>query len=493
MEFIYNHILSLLIFIPIIFGAIIAILPLNDKGGKALAFLSLLIVFILGIFLCLGFNTLLPLNFLTTVPLIPAFGVSFTLATGGISFVVALIIAFLTPLAYFILATDKKGYYACILFAQGVFFLTIFAKDMIVFYAGWEAMLLPLFIMIGRYGKREERAKASLGMMYYMMFGSMLMLFAILFLGAAYHAEFGSYSFAVADLQRVTLTPLVSLLLFCAFMLAFCTKLPIFPFHMWMPAAYVSAPAGVTFMLSAITSKIAIYAIACLMGVLFPVEFAGTKDIFIYIGVFSMVYFAIAIFREDNLKRLISYSSASHLGLMLAGVFTLSEYGMSGSVYQMLSHAMATGVLFLLAGLIYKQTKTYNINSLGGIALKAPILAVFFAIAMFSSVGLPSTNGFIGEFLILLGLFSSNPFAGILAVLSVILGAVYMLRAYKKAILLKQGKNTANFKDLSLRQTCIFAPILAFIIILGLYTEPLLGHIKPTVVTELSIIMKELK
>jgi NADH-quinone oxidoreductase subunit M len=264
-------------------------------------------------------------------------------------------------------------------------------------------------------------------------------------------------------------------------MIAFAVKIPLFPFHMWLPDAYEKAPAGVTFALSAIASKVAIYAILRFTLPLFPADFVSLSYIFVYLGLFGMLYFAIVAISQTDIKRTLAYSSASHLGLITAGIFGLNMQSMVGGIYQLIAHAMSTGVLFLLVAKIGRDLKTRDINSLGGLAKNAPIFATFFAVATFSTVGLPGTNGFIGEFLIILGTFKYGLIEGIVASSSVIVGAIYMFIMYRKVVLQKLNPVTEKFQDLNRSQIIAFFPVIALIFIMGIYPKPFLKRIEPTI------------
>ncbi|PIE73536.1 MAG: NADH-quinone oxidoreductase subunit M, partial [Deltaproteobacteria bacterium] len=291
---------------------------------------------------------------------------------------------------------------------QSAFSAVILSEDLVFFYAGWEAMLLPIFLGIGLYAKDEQRASAAMHMMYYTIFGSMLMLIAIIYVGNLHYEQFGFFSFKIIDLERIRVGANEGAILFGIFMLAFAIKLPLLGVHSWMARAYTLAPTGITFALSAIASKVAIYAILRFVLPIFSAQFIQFSAYFVLWGVVSMMYFGIAAFWQKDFKTLLAYSSASHLGLILAGIFTLHLYSSVGAIYQVISHAMTSGVMFLLVGKIRRDLGTSTISELGGIAKSARVLAVFFAISAFASIGLPGTNAFVGEILILLGLFSEH-------------------------------------------------------------------------------------
>jgi len=478
---ILDNILTIMIFMPLVVGGFIMLTPLSHKLGQRLAFLSSIIVMLLGILLFINFESSGVLEFTQKIPLIESYGIYYSVGVDGIALMILLIIAFSFPLLHLVLNSQNKGYWANMLLMQSAFMAVLLAKDLIFFYASWEAMLLPIFTMIGLYGKDDDKAKASMKLMLYTIAGSLFMLFAIISLGSLSLEQFGYYSFDLDELKNLDMSDSQSFWLFACFMLAFSVKIPLFPLHMWMPDSYAKAPVGVTFALSAIASKVAIYAILRFVLPIFPEQFVNYADVFVFLGIFGMLYFALVAIAQTDIKRTLAYSSASHLGLITAGIFGLNMQSMVGGIYQLIAHAMSTGILFLLVGKIGRELKTRDINSLGGIASKAPVFATFFAIATFSTVGLPGTNGFIGEFLIILGTFKFNAISGIFASLSVIVGAIYMFILYRKVIFQKTNAVTEKFTDLSKKQIVAFLPLIILIFVMGIYPKPFLEKIEPTI------------
>ena len=342
-------------------------------------------------------------------------------------------------------------------------------------------MLLPIFVMVGLYGKSTKRAKAMLDMMYYAIFGSMIMLGAIIYLGVLHFEQFGFYSFALNDLANLNLSVMTERILFFSFMIAFVIKLPLFPFHMWLSRAYTYSPSVATFMLSAIASKVAIFAILRFVLPIFSLSFIEFSSYFVALGIFSMIYFGIIALRCDDFKTLLAFASASHLGLILAGVFSLDSAAMSGAIYQIIAHALTSGAMFLMVGIISAQLGTRKISQLGGIARKAPVFATLFAIMMLSSVGLPTTIGFVAELLILVGLFKTNLVYGIIATTSIVVGAVYMFVVFRKAILQSVGVVSDKFKEIRAAQMIAFGLVAVIIFVMGLYPKPFLNLVDNTV------------
>ena len=475
-----SSILSLIIFIPFLLGLFIALFC-NNFWGKIIAFGGSVLVAILAIIMALGFDGAGGMQFVDIVPLVKNYGITYMVGVDGINIYLILSITIFLPFLFFVLRYQEKGFWANLLFIESGFLAVCSSLDLIFFYAGWEMMLLPIFIMTGLYGKSVKRAKAMLDMMYYAIFGSMIMLGAIIYLGVAHYLEFGFYSFALADLVNLNLSLSVERILFFSFMIAFVIKLPLFPFHMWLSGAYTHSPSVATFMLSAIASKVAVFAILRFVLPIFSLSFVEFSSYFVALGIFSMIYFGIIALRCDDFKTLLAFASASHLGLILAGVFSLDSVAMSGALYQIIAHALTSGAMFLMVGIISNQLGTRKVSQLGGIATKAPIFATLFGIMMLSSVGLPTTIGFVAELLILVGLFKSNLIYGVIATTSIIIGAVYMFVVYRKAILQSVNEVTDKFKELSKSQVIAFGLVAIVIFVMGLYPKPILDLSQSTI------------
>ncbi|ANV98752.1 hypothetical protein BBW65_03545 [Helicobacter enhydrae] len=476
------YVLSLMIFLPFSVG-VIMILFCNDFVARALAFVTTLVVALLGFMLFFAFDAGGGIQFVNHLPLVPQYGINYLVGVDGINLYILLVIAFSFPPLFFILKRTDKGYWANMLLMQSGFFSVVSSLDLVYFYAGWEMMLIPIFIMVGIYGRNPERAASLLNMMYYAIFGSMVMLGAIIYLGVQHYEAFGFFSFKLADLIRTPLDVGTQSVLFFCFMLAFAIKLPLFPFHLWLSKAYTNSITTATFMLSVIASKMAIFATLRFVLPLFPASFVEYSSWFILLGLFSMLYFGTSAFRAKDFKTLLAYASASHLGLIVAGAFALNVEAMMGAMYQVVAHAITSGVMFLLVGIIIRQLGTREISQLGGIAMRAPVFATLFAIAMISSVGLPATIGFMGELLIIFGLFELDLMYGILATTSIVIGAVYMFVVYRRAILQNTNERTQHFKDLKISETLAFMVAISMIFVMGIYPKPFLKKIEPTMQT----------
>ncbi len=475
----FEHILSIIIFLPVIAGLILLLTPTSSNIARMTGLVVSAAILILSLDLYANFDgTSGVLEFVEKTPWIESLGVSYHLGIDGISLFILMAGSVLMPMVYLIFGTKEKGYYANLLIVQGAMAGAVCAADMILFYIFWEIMLLPVFFMIGLYGG-ESRLPATIKITIYTIAGSLLMFAAIVYLGVSYHAQFGEWNFAIADMANLKLSGGVAVLAFFGFMAAFAIKIPLFPFHTWLPDAYTEAPTCTTFVLSAIMAKIGVYAVIRFVVPVFDGEFARFAILLSYSGVIGMMYCGFAAIAQKDFKRMLAFSSASHMGVIALGVFCMNVQALTGTIYQIVAHATSTGVLFLFAGILEERTNTRKIEDLGGVAYNAPIFAMFFAIAMLASVGLPGTSGFIGEFLIILGAVKFNVAIGVLAGTTLIIGVCYMLWMFQRVFFEKSNERTVDFKDLSLTECLTFLPVILLIIIMGVYPQPFLKKIQP--------------
>jgi NADH-quinone oxidoreductase subunit M len=314
------------------------------------------------------------------------------------------------------------------------------------------------------------------------MVGSLLMLVAILYLAYLHNAQFGSVTFDLLKLYNLKISEQAQLWLFTAFALSFAIKVPLFPFHTWLPDAHVEAPTGGSVILAGVLLKMGTYGFLRFALPLFPTAAHAAVPTILALSVIGIIYGALVAMVQPDLKKLVAYSSVSHLGFVMLGMFAFNVQGVEGAVYQMLNHGISTGALFLLVGVVYERRHTRLISEYGGLWKQTPVYASIFMVTMLSSIGLPGLNGFIGEFLIMLGAFKANIWAGTFAVSGVVLGAVYMLWMYQRVIF-GPLKNEENKKllDLSPREVAIFVPLLALMLLMGLYPRPLLTRMEKSV------------
>jgi len=481
----FEHVLSVIIFLPILAGLLLLVTPASRTIARVTGLAISLATLVVSIDLYASFASTGHLEFVEYLPWIQSLGIAYHLGIDGISLFILMAGSVLLPMVYLVFTTKEKGYYANLLIVQGAMAGAVCAADMVLFYVFWELMLLPVFFMLGLYGG-PKRLPATLKITLYTIAGSLLMLAAIVYLGVSCHAQFNEWNFAISKMAQLNLSGRVAAVAFFGFMIAFAIKTPLFPFHTWLPDAYTEAPTATTFVLSAIMAKIGVYGIIRMVVPVFDEQFARFAILLAYSGVIGMMYCGIAAIAQKDFKRMLAFSSASHMGIIALGVFCMNLQALTGSIYQIVAHATSTGVLFLFAGILEDRTETRTIDDLGGIAAKAPVFALFFAIAMLASVGLPGTNGFIGEFMIILGAIKFNTTIGVLAGTSLIIGVCYMLWMFQRVFFEKSSASSENFKDLSLVEGLTFLPVIILIIVMGIYPQPFLSKITPSVALQFS-------
>ena len=486
----FENLLSVMIFVPIVAGLATFVLPLSREAARIIGLAVSVIVVLLGIKVFLSFSGASgTFEFVEHIPINESLGISYSLGVDGISILVLAAAATLFPMVYLLFQTKEKGYYANLLIVQGAMIGAVAASDMVLFYVFWEVMLLPVFFMIGLYGG-PNRLPATIKITIYTIAGSLLMLASIIYLGIAYHAQSGEWSFAMANLSTMSLSGTAATMAFAGFMIAFAIKIPLFPFHTWLPDAYTEAPTATTFVLSAVMAKIGVYGVIRFVVPVFDESFARYALILACSGVIGMMYCGIAALAQKDFKRMLAFSSASHMGIIALGIFCLNIQALTGTLYQIVAHATSTGVLFLLLGIIEERTDTRNIDDFGGMAAQAPVFAVFFAVAMLASVGLPGTSGFIGEFLIILGAVKFNPLIAVGAGTTLIIGVCYMLWLFQRVFFEKANPKLAGFGDLTPIEILTILPIVILIVVMGIYPQPFIAKIEPSAQRQMALIEK---
>ncbi len=477
-----NHLLTFLIFFPLASALFIFVLPKSLESKVPLFALGLsLIEFIVSLLTLRSFDASSHLlQLVQRIPWIPSLGISFFIGIDGISLWLILLTTFLTPIVIFSSTIQHhiKSYMACFLILETAMIGTFVSLDLFLFYIFWELMLVPMYFIIGVWGS-QNRIYATLKFFIYTLAGGVCMLLAILFLIYLHYDQFGTFSTSLLDFYSLSI-PFDShkilnpqTLLFLAFALAFLIKIPAVPFHTWLPDAHVEAPTGGSVILAGVLLKMGTYGFLRFAIPLFPQALSYCMPLLITLSLGGIIYGAFLALAQKDLKKLIAYSSISHMGLILLGLLVLNSYGLSGSVFQMLSHGLSTGALFLMVGMIYDRRHTKEIALLGGLTKTMPIFATFFLIITLASIALPSTNGFIGEFLILMGAFEKNPSYAVLGGTSVVLGAYYMLSMIQKVLFgpLRHEENK-TLKDLCWKEMVSLIPIVFLIFWMGLYPKP---------------------
>jgi NADH-quinone oxidoreductase subunit M len=414
----------------------------------------------------------------------PAFGIEYIVGIDGISLFLVLLTTLLMPLA--ILASwpvkDKvKEYLFFMLLLETGMLGAFIALDLFLFYVFWEVMLVPMYFLIGVWGG-TRRIYAALKFVLYTMAGSLLMLVAIIYLATRHAQETQVVTFDLLRIYNLHLPFNQQTWLFLAFGLSFAIKVPLFPFHTWLPDAHVEAPTAGSVILAGVLLKLGTYGFLRFAIPLFPDAALAMAPIIIALAVIGIIYGAVVAMMQSDIKKLVAYSSVSHLGFVMLGLFAMNIQGVQGAIYQMLSHGLSTGALFLLVGMIYERRHSRLIEDFGGLWKQVPVFSVVLLVVTFSSIGLPGLNGFVGEFLILLGAFGVTPRWTVAAATGVILGAIYMLWMYRRVIFgpLTNPENQ-KLQDLNSRELIILAPILVLIVLMGVYPQPFLSRMKPAV------------
>ncbi len=419
------------------------------------------------------------------IVLVEAIGVSWTLAVDGISLFMVVLTALLFPISIAASRsiTDRAKTYMVLMLILETGVLGVFlALDLFVFFAFFEIVLIPMYMLISMWGS-ENRAYASLKFVLFTAVGSAFLLASIVALGILAGGEVGTLAnFDFRNMLQTEMSSTAQLVLFAGFGLAFAIKVPLFPFHTWLPDAHTEAPTAGSVILAGVLLKMGTYGFLRFNLTLFPeaaVRFAVPLAV---LGVIGIVYGAAVAIVQPDIKRLVAYSSVSHMGFIVLGTFALTTQGLSGSVVTMISHGLTTGALFLLIGMIYERTHTRKIADYGGLAKVMPVYAGIFLFAAFASAGLPGLSGFIGEFTILIGSYLTLPVLTIIAASGVILAAIYLLWAYERVFTGPVTNSKLDgLKDLGFRELALLVPLIVLIIGLGVYPKPVFDRIEPSV------------
>ncbi len=482
-----SWILHALIWLP--FVGMIHVLWAPEERAKHLALYWGLAVFVLSVGLWWAYDPALGGGYqlASSRSWIAQWGVNYALGLDGISLFLVMLTTFTTPLAilgsFNYVKKKEKSFYALMLLLEVGVIGVFAAVDLFLFYVFFELTLVPMYFIVGVWGG-ERRIYAAIKFFLYTAFGSLLMLVAILYLHFRAQTLTGVTSFAFLDLMRVPLSPTEQLWLFGAFALAFAIKVPLFPFHTWLPDAHVEAPTPGSVVLAAVLLKMGTYGFVRFLLPFFPVTSQHPTVIttMMTLGVVGIIYAAWVAAVQPDAKKLVAYTSVAHMGFVVIGVFALSVNGLQGGMLVMISHGVSTGALFLLLGMLYERRHTRNIEDFGGLGRVAPWLATAFVITALTSIGLPGTSGFIGEFLALLGTFESNPVMGVLAATGVIFAAYYMLPMVQRVFFNELDKEeNRKVEDLSRREITILAPMIALMIWIGVYPTPFLQRMEPSV------------
>ena len=492
----YNSwVLPALLLIPLIGAVIVLLLPVRNPVGagvetpaaRQVTFWLFVLEFVVSIGLWWSFN---PADTGWQAPIdvawIPTWGVRFTLGVDGIALMMVLLTTFIMPLSilgsWTSIRTNVRSYYALLLILSSGMIGVFLARDLFLFYVMWEVMLVPMYFIIGIWGG-ERRIYASLKFFVYTFLPSLLMLVGIIYLGLHAKNAAGTPDFSYDHLLSTTggLTETAVKYLFGAFFLAFAVKVPIFPFHTWLPDAHVEAPTAGSVILAGIMLKMGTFGFMRFALPLFPGAAMNPtiRMVILILALIGIIYGALVAMVQPDFKKLVAYSSVSHLGFVMLGIFALTLQSVQGALMVMINHGISTGALFLLVGIIYERRHSRLITSYGGIARVVPMFAAALTFVSLSSIGLPGTNGFVGEFLVLIGSFRTYPALTIIATTGVIFAAVYLLWALQRILFnpLDKAENE-HIPDLNRRELAMLVPLIAAIIWLGIYPAPVLRRME---------------
>ncbi|MFQ5736595.1 MAG: NuoM family protein [Thermodesulfobacteriota bacterium] len=474
-------ILTLLILLPALGAVVIAFIPARSKEVIRTTALGFALVnFCISLVPLFYFDTsTYKMQFVELASWIPGIGVSYFLGIDGISLTLLLLTTFLSIIAVLCSWTaieERVKEYMIYLLVLETGMLGVFCSlDMILFFLFWEIGLIPMYFLIGVFGG-PRKLYANIKFFLYTLFGSVFMLVGILALYYSHGNMTGEYTFNLLKLYEVVYPYNLQWWIFAVFFLGFAIKVPVFPFHTWLPDAHVEAPTAGSVLLAGVLLKMGTYGF---LRFNLPLLADATRVFTPYIialAVIGIVYGAFLALAQTDVKKLVAYSSVSHLGAVMAGIFALNQQGIDGGVLQMINHGISTGGLFLMIGIIYERRHTRQIADFGGLARVMPVYVALSMVIVLSSIGLPGTNGFIGEILILLGLFKASPVAAVLGATGVILGAAYMLWMFQR-VAFGQVKHPENekLKDLSAREVIVLLPMIALILWIGIYPKHVLG------------------
>ncbi|MDB5262877.1 MAG: NADH-quinone oxidoreductase subunit [Adhaeribacter sp.] len=473
---------ALLLFWPALAGLLV--LFIKGQNAKRVAFGAAVVEFILVLFALLQYEPNAYVQFTFFRTWIENFGINFAIGMDGISLLLVFLTTFLVPLI--ILSSFPHSYknpnvfYALILFMQTGLIGVFTSFDAFLFYFFWEVALIPIYFIAAIWGG-ERRIPITFKFFIYTIAGSLFMLVGFIYL---YFQTPGTHTSDINAFYQLNLDTAQQSWIFWFLFIAFAIKMPVFPFHTWQPDTYTESPTQASMLLSGIMLKMGIYGVIRWLLPIVPQGVSQWDEVVLVLSIIGIVYGSIIAIRQRDLKRLVAYSSIAHVGLIAAGIFSLTEHGLQGGMIQMLSHGINVVGLFFIIDIIYRRTNTRNIKDLGGITQTTPVLSVFFMILLLGTVALPLTNGFVGEFLLLSGVFQYSSWMGAVAGLTIILAAVYLLRMFQGVMFGEQNATTANFKDLTGLETAVLVPLIIMVFWIGLHpntflslTEPAIGHL----------------
>lgn len=462
-----DNILSNIIFLPLFTALILGLFRAKIRYLKIGAMFSSVATLLLVAWITYHFDPDGGMQFVKHVPWIHNSGMSYFIGVDYLSLVILLLISLLMPPLYiYMYHEERKGYWYNMMLLQTGVTGAVLSLDLVLFYLFWETMLLPIFVMIGKYGNGRHQYN-SMKIILMTILGSMSMLFSIMYIGYVYFDTTGVWSFALTDLSTLTFDAKTSIWLTAGFLLAFAIKIPLVGFHTWMAPAYGSAPTPAVVIMSSIMAKLGIYGIWRFGFGLFDTTLVYYAPTIITLALIGLLYYAIRAITEDNLRKMFAYSSGSHLSLIALGLFLTNIYAWSGSLYFIATHALASAGMFIMIGLTYKRFRTVQISALGGIASKAPKFTFFFAFFALSIAGLPGTGGFVAELLIIIGAFKVNFWIGVVTATTMLSAMLYIFWMLQRT-LFGRSNNDTQYEDLSLREVVMLLPLVVLLLATGI-------------------------
>jgi NADH-quinone oxidoreductase subunit M len=490
-------ILSVVLWLPLLAAIPLAFFPRRAENAiKGWGFFWSLATFVISLGIATGFRDgVAGFQFVESQAWIPEWGIRYALGVDGISLWLVMLTTLLTPIV--LLASWKsihkhpKEYVIAMLVLTTAMIGTFLAMDLLLFYIFFELGLLPMYLIIGVWGGKN-RIYAAVKFFIFTIAGSLLMLLGIIYLVYQHYLQTGIATFQIAELYGTQLTTFAEMLLFFAFALAFGIKVPIFPLHTWLPDAHVEAPTGGSIILAGVMLKMGTYGFLRLVMPLFPDASVKYAPLLVALSVIGIIYGALVAWVQPDMKKLVAYSSVSHLGFCVLGIFAMNQTAIEGSILQMINHGLSTGALFLLVGVIYERRHTRLLADYGGIARTMPVFTTLFIIAMLSSVGLPGLNGFIGEFLILTGSFQTVPVAAVISATGVILAAIYLLWLIQRVFFGPiTNEENRTIPEIAWHEVAAVAPLIFFMVWIGVHPNTFLKKIEPSVKQLMATIKNE--
>jgi NADH-quinone oxidoreductase subunit M len=483
-----SHYLSLILFTPLAGAlALLFVSKRNEHAIRVIANVVALLGFVISVPMWFWYNPQNPdFQFVERAPWIPSIGAEYFLGVDGFSTLLILLttmMGFIAVLSSWTAITERvKEYYIFLLVLQTGMLGAFMALDFILFFLFWEVMLVPMYFLIGIWGS-ANRLYSAIKFFLYTLVGSVVMLLGILALYFHHHSVTGVYTFDITQFQRLTSIPYnTQWWIFLAFFLGFAIKVPMFPFHTWLPDAHTDAPTAGSVILAAVLLKMGTYGFIRFSLPILPQATHAFVPMMVLLSIIGIVYGALVALAQKDWKRLVAYSSVSHMAMVMLGMFALNPVGIMGSIVQQLNHGISTGALFLLVGVVYERRHTREISEYGGLSKVMPVYAAVFLLMTMSSIGLPTLNGFIGELMILQGVFAASKVWAAFAASGVVLGAAYMLYLYQRTMFGKvENPKNERLLDLSMREFATFAPLIVLAVWIGLYPKPFLDRLNTSV------------